>query len=132
MKLQLDGKYIEARTKLLGALKKNPKLLLAHILLADYYFRQVGHFRLALRYAKRSLELLYQTYGQPPYLSERAQEFHKTILSLLSGIRLDLDEYEEALALLDEYKKYNYNDPYYASSRAWILFKMGRNEEALH
>ena len=131
VQLQLDGKYIEARTKLLGALKKNPKMIFAHILLAEYYFRQVGHFRLALRYAKNALELLYQTYGTPPYVTERVRDLHKAILNLLSGIRLDLDEYDQALALLDEYKSYNYNDPYYASSKAWILFKMGRNEEAL-
>ncbi|MGI6524747.1 MAG: tetratricopeptide repeat protein [Bdellovibrionota bacterium] len=129
--LQMSDKLLEARTKFLKALQKDPNLLGAHLLLSEYYLRHVGHFKLALRYAKRAEQILYKIKGKPPYYNLLTKEFHKNILNLISAIRLNLDDYEGALAALDEFTKYNYTDEWVASSRAWILFKLGRNEEAL-
>ena len=48
---------LDARTKLLKALQKDPENIRAHYFLAGYYLSSVGHYRLALKYAKRALEL---------------------------------------------------------------------------
>ncbi|MEZ4753679.1 MAG: hypothetical protein R3A13_05135 [Bdellovibrionota bacterium] len=45
-----EERLLDARTKLLKALKNDPKYYQAHILLSGYYIRHVGHFRLTKIY----------------------------------------------------------------------------------
>jgi tetratricopeptide (TPR) repeat protein len=124
-------RLLDGRTKLLKALQKDPKNVKAHYLLAGYYISSVGHYRLAMRHAKRSLELLVDKHGKPPYPELSVQRDHSTILNYLSQIRLNLDNYQGALDTLDEFTSYGYVDEGLPSSRAWILMKLGRLPEAI-
>lgn len=122
---------LDARTKLLKALAKDPLAFQAHLLLADYYLREVGHFRLAFKYAARCRELFESKFGQPPYADPYAQLVHRDLLNLLSSIRLNLDDYRGALAIMDDFQRCGYYDSWVAPHRAWILMKLGRLPEAI-
>jgi Tfp pilus assembly protein PilF len=122
---------LDARTKLLKALQKDPENIRAHYFLAGYYLSSVGHYRLALKYAKRALELAEKKHGPPPYSDPRVQLDHSTILTYISQIRLNLDNYTGALETLDEFVSYGYYDESTAGSRAWILMKLGKIQEAI-
>lgn len=129
--LLLDDRLIDARTKLLAALSKDPKNIEAHILLASYYMQHVGHFRLALKYVKQAQALSIEKMGPPPYEDFESKSQHAQLLYLLSQARLNLDNYQGALDVLDEYNAYGYYAEWYASSRSWILMKLGRMDEAI-
>jgi tetratricopeptide (TPR) repeat protein len=129
--LQRDERFLDARTKLLRALEKNPKAFQAHLLLAEYYLREVGHFRLALRYLKQAQGLFEEKHGPPPYRFKYAQLIHQDVLSLLSDIRLNLDNYQGALDAADLYQSYGYSSSWLQPHRAWILMKLGRLQEAI-
>lgn len=129
--LLMDERLLDARTKLLRALEKDPKRYEAHILLSSYYIRHVGHFRLALKYIKRARQLFEEEHGPPPYSDPLQQYKHSQVLYLISQSRLNLDNYSGALELLDEYSSYGYTSEWYASSRAWILMKLGDLDEAI-
>jgi tetratricopeptide (TPR) repeat protein len=126
-----DERPLDARSKLLLALKKDPKSFEVHTNLAHYYMSQVGHYRLALKYIKRAGELLVESHGEPPYKQYKVQTQHALYLYMLSQVRLNLDNYQGALDALDEYTKQGYYSDWYPGSRAWILMKLGRPEEAI-
>jgi tetratricopeptide (TPR) repeat protein len=126
-----DERLLDARTKLLKALQKDPNEYKAHYMLAGYYMVHVGHYRLALKYIKRAQQLFEERNGPPPYQDAGLQLEHSTILYYLSQVRLNLDNYQGALDTLDEYAKLNYYDTWYPGSRAWILMKLDRTQEAI-
>lgn len=126
-----DERPLDARTKLLKALQKDPKQYRAHILLAGYYMVHVGHFRLALKYVKQALALFEEKNGKPPYTDYIAKSEHEQLLYLLSQARLNLDDYQGALDVLDEFTSYNYTSEWYAGTRSWVLMKLGRLDEAI-
>ncbi|MDC0358767.1 hypothetical protein OAO01_08125 [Oligoflexia bacterium] len=129
--LFMDERPLAARTKLLLALKKEPKHFEAHKLLAGYYLVHVGHYRLALKYIKRAQELFVAQNGQPPYKSILTQNQHSHLLQLLSQIRLNLDNYQGALDVLEQYAAHGYYQSWFPGSKAWILMKLGRMQEAV-
>src|SRR5690606_8601721 len=49
----------------------------------------------------------------------------------LSQARLNLDDYEGAKEVLDEFSSYSYFAPWYPGSRSWVLMKLGDLEEAI-
>ena len=124
-------RYLDGRTKLLIALKKDPRNYRIHERLARYYLGVVGHFRLALQYVKQADALFKEKYGQPPYRNFTAQLDHMQLLYLLSQTRLNLDNYQGALDVLDEIARRGYYADWYAGSRSWILMKLGRVPEAI-
>lgn len=126
-----DDRPLDARTKLLRALQKDPKAYRAHILLAGYYMVHVGHFQLALKYVKQAMALFEEKNGPPPYINILPQSEHEQLLYLLSQARLNLDDYEGALRALDEFTTHGYTADWYSGSRAWILMKLGRLDEAI-
>lgn len=126
-----DERLLDARTKLLTALKKDPKEYRAHLLLSGYYMVHVGHFRLALKYVKQAQKLFEEKNGAPPYRSEMARGQHARVLYLLSQARLSLDDYAGALAVLDEFASYGYFEDWYPGTRAWVLMKVGKLQEAI-
>ncbi len=128
--LQLD-RPLDARTKLLKALNKDPNNWRTYNLLAGYYLIHVGHYRLALKYIKRAEELFEKDYGPPPYTDIAIRKEHSNLLYYISQIRLNLDNYEGALDVLDRYTELGYHDDWYAGSRAWILMKLGDIKEAI-
>lgn len=129
--LLATDRLLDARTKLLKALNKDPSDYRAHQLLGGYYLVHVGHFRLALKYIKRALELFTQKNGMPPYSSERLRVEHSSLLYYLSQARLNLDDYAGSLKTLDDFSSFGYYSDWYPGSRAWILMKMGNLQEAI-
>jgi len=128
--LMLQERPLDARTKLLKALAKDPREYRAQINLANYYLNHVGHFRLALKYTKQAFALFTEKNGTPPYTSRVAKFEHAQLYFLLAHVRLNLDDYPGALAALDEFHGLGYTASWYADSRAWVLMKLGRLEEA--
>lgn len=128
--LQLD-RPLDARTKLLKALKKDPDNYRSYNLLAGYYLIHVGHYRLALKYIKRAEELFEKDYGPPPYRERLIRKEHSNLLYYLAQARLNLDNYEGALEILDRYAQLGYHDDWYPGSRAWVLMKLGNIQEAI-
>jgi Tfp pilus assembly protein PilF len=124
-------RLIDARSKLLSALEKDPSYYQAHMMLAGYYMVHVGHFRLAFKYVDRAMKLFEEQHGKPPYANRISRAEHANLLYLLSQIRLNLDNYQGALDTLDEYQSHGYYSVWYAGTRAWILMKLGRLEEAI-
>jgi tetratricopeptide (TPR) repeat protein len=122
---------LDARTKLLKALQKDPSLYRTHYLLAGYYLVHVGHFRLAMKYIKRTEELFEKKYGPPPYTDRLIQLEHGDILYYLSQIQLSLDNYQGSLDTLDRFQRLGYSSEWYAGARAWVLMKLGRIQEAI-
>lgn len=128
--LQLD-RPLDARTKLLKALKKDPENYRTYNLLAAYYLIHVGHYRLALKYIKRAEELFEKSYGKPPYANRELRKEHSDMLYYLSQVRLNLDNYQGALDVLDRFTSLGYTADWYPGSRAWILMKLGNIQEAI-
>lgn len=126
-----DDRPLDARTKLLKALQKDPTQYRAHILLAGYYLVHVGHFRLALKYVRQAQNLFQQQHGDPPYSKAEDKREHSNILYLLAQVKLDLDNYQAALDTLDEYVSHGYYADWYAGTRAWVLMKLGNLDEAI-
>lgn len=122
---------LDARTKLLKALQKDPLMYRTHYLLAGYYLVHVGHFRLAMKYITRAEELFEKKHGAPPYRDRLLQLEHGDILYYLSQIRLSLDNYQGALDVLDRYTSLGYSADWYPGARAWILMKLGRIQDAI-
>lgn len=122
---------LDARTKLLKAIQKDPNEYKAYYLLSGYYLVHVGHYRLALKYIKRAQELFEKKNGKPPYSSHLLQLEHGNLIYYLSQIRLNLDNYQGALDALDLYNSYGYHAEWYAGSRSWVLMKLGRIQEAI-
>ena len=129
--LLMSQHLLDARTKLLRALKKDPKNYRTYYTLATYYLVHVGHFRLALKYIQRAEQLFVEQHGPAPYLNPAQQMEHATILYYQSQIRLNLDNYTGALQSLDTYASLGYMADWYPGSRAWILMKLGRLQEAI-
>lgn len=129
--LLVSERPLDARTKLLRALQKDPNYYRTHYLLAGYYLVHVGHFRLALKYIKRAEELYEKLNGSPPYLDPVQQLEHSNILYYQSQIRLSLDNYKGALETLDRFTALGYTADWYPGSRAWILMKLGDIQGAI-
>lgn len=129
--LFVEERLLDARTKLLLALKKDPKNYQAYSMLAGYYLIHVGHFKLALRYIKQAQKIFEEEFGPPPYTDLFLQSTHAHHLHLLSQARLNLDDYKGALKALDDYEAYGYYQSWYPGSRAWVLMKNGNLDEAI-
>jgi Tfp pilus assembly protein PilF len=127
-----EGSHLlNARTKLLRALTKNPEFYKAHLQLGLYYMVHVGHHRLALRYILQGIKVFEKEFGPSPYKTQNQQIEHSQLLYLLSQARLNLDDYEGALKVLDHYKDLGYFASWYPGTLAWILMKLGRIDEAI-
>lgn len=129
--LLVSERPLDARTKLLRALQRDPNLYRTHYLLAGYYLVHVGHFRLAMKYIKRAEQLFEKENGPPPYRDHALQLEHSNIIYYQSQIRLSLDNYQGALESLDRYASLGYVSDWYPGSRAWVLMKLGRIQDAI-
>jgi tetratricopeptide (TPR) repeat protein len=122
---------LDARTKLLKAIEKDPNEYKGYYLLSGYYLVHVGHHRLALKYIKRAQELFEKKNGKPPYKSELLKLEHGNLIYYLSQCRLNLDNYQGSLDALDQYHSYGYHADWYPGARSWVLMKLGRVHEAI-
>jgi Tfp pilus assembly protein PilF len=129
--LMRDRQPISARTRLLAALEKDPNYYPTHLSLAEYYLSFVGHFKLSLKFLKQAEQLFLKANGKPPYFNRFLALEHSQFLLMLSQIRLNLDNYQGALQALDDFKGFGYFNANYDSSRAWILMKLNRLDDAI-
>ena len=130
--LFIAQKPLEARSKLLQAIQVAPDDYRPYLLLSEYYLIEVGHFRLAFRYIKKAEELFVEKHGDndTKKLPKHLWQAHASILYLLAESHLNLDDYEGALEQLDRFGA-KYWKPSYPGSRAWVLMKLKRLEEAV-
>jgi Tfp pilus assembly protein PilF len=126
-----DEQLLEARSKLLKAINKDPKNFRSYMMLSGYYMLHVSHFRLALKYIKQAIALFEERYGAPPYYDIQLQGDHANLLYLLSQIRLNLDDYQGSLNILTEYEKLGYYAEWFPGTKAWVHMKLGNIEEAI-
>lgn len=126
-----DERLLDARSRLIQAIKKDPKNIRAHSFLGHYYMTYVGHFRLAERYIEKAFSLFYEQYGNPPYYDSLTEATHMHLYNLKSQSKLNLDLYKEALDVLDEFARQGYMASWYPASRAWILMKLGNIQDAI-
>ncbi len=124
-------RLLDGRTKLLKALQKDPEQVDAYTMLAGYYMVHVGHFRLAMKYIKQAEALFLKQHGNPPYSTRKLQQDHSRIIYFISQGRLNLDNYQGSLDALDEFTSNGYYAEWYPGSRAWVLMKLGRLQEAI-
>lgn len=130
---------IDARSKLLKALERAPKDYRPHMFLGTYYLSEVAHFQLAHRYIQAAEKLFEEKYGnetdQLDPGSDRAKSpfpfrEHSRLLYLLGESQLNLDDYAGALKTLDRFEKL-YWDDWYPGTRAWVLMKLKRVDDAI-
>ena len=123
---------IDARVKLQQALRLAPQDYRPHMLLGRYYLFDVGHFNLAYRYLKTSEHFFNEQYSENAdnSLSEDIAQQHALLLYLVSEAELNLDRYQDSLNTLDRFEK-KYWLPFYPGSRAWVLMKLKRVDEAI-
>ncbi len=131
--LFLQKKPIDARSKLLSALAKAPQDFRPHMMLGGYYLGEVGHFRMAYKYLRTAEDLFQKKYGKEPGGSQDQEVWrqHARLLYLLSEARLNLDRYQDALDTLDQFAL-RYWDDWYPGTRAWVLMKLKRVDEAIN
>ncbi|MCB0324686.1 MAG: tetratricopeptide repeat protein [Bdellovibrionales bacterium] len=127
-----SGRPIDARAKLQRALKMQPSDYRPHMLLGQYYLFNVAHFKLAYRYLKTAEKHFSRQFGNDLEgtldLDQAGQ--HAMLLYLLSEAELNLDKYEESLATLDRFEQLYWLD-WYPGTRAWVLMKLKRIDEAI-
>ena len=129
--LLYSGHPIDARAKLLEAIALKPTEFQPYLLLADYYTRYVGHFRLAYKYAANAEKLFLEQHGPKETLSFAQQNVHTALLYARSEAELNLDWYETSLSTLNEIEASYPLPEWYPGTKAWVLMKLGRTEEAI-
>lgn len=129
--LLLTKRPIDARAKLQKALQMRPDDYRPHMYLGQYYLFEVGHFTLAYRYLLTAEELFMKAYGRGNGEVEPSQSRqHATLLYLRAEAELNLDKYEDSLKTLDRFGSL-YSTDWYPGTRAWVLMKLKRLDEAI-
>jgi tetratricopeptide (TPR) repeat protein len=130
--LFIQRKPIDARAKLQKALKLAPKDYRPHMQLGEYYLIEVAHFRLAHKYLRTAEDLFEKKYGSDrnDTLDRTMWKDHANLLYLLAETRLNLDNYQGALDTLDRFGGLYWKDSY-PGTRAWVLMKLKRLDEAI-
>lgn len=131
--LFIQEKSIDARSKLLKALELAPNDYRPHMHLGEYYLIEVAHFRLAFRYLRKAEELFEKQHGsdyENMMLDGGPWQDHANLLYLLAEARLNLDNYKGALETLDRFAQWYWRSSY-PGTRAWVLMKLKRVDEAI-
>jgi len=128
--LLLKGQPIDARAKLLKAVQLNPDDYRPYFLLGQYYLLEISHFKLAYRHLKTADSKFTKEFGKDSKVDLSQQNKHAILLYMLSEAELNLDKYEESLKTLDRFEA-NYWMEFYPGTRAWLLMKLKRVDEAI-
>lgn len=131
-KLFAEDRPIDARVKLYEALKLAPEDYRPQIQLAQYYLARVGHFSMAYRLAQQAEKLFEKQHGsdRDQTLDPRYWREHAQLLYILSESELNFDRYQESLETLQRFEK-NYMDSWFHGTKAWVLLKLKRYDEAI-
>jgi tetratricopeptide (TPR) repeat protein len=130
--LFLERRPLDARVKLQEALKLDPNDYRPHFYLGVYYLSEVGHFQLADKYLTQSEELFRKVHGSDldGTIQQEAWKQNAKIIQFRSEARLNLDDYKGALRLVERFER-TYWDSWVPGSKAWILMKLRRVDEAI-
>lgn len=130
--LFLRNQPIDARAKLQKALALRPKDFRVHMHLGRYYLGDVGHYRLAHQYLRRAYQFFEEQYGTEVENSMNKEVWQQNamLLYLLAESKLNLDDYQGSLDLLNRYEK-TYWDKWFPGTKSWVLWKLGRTDEAI-
>lgn len=130
--LMLADRPIDARAKLTAALRLAPNDYRPHMMLGQYYLTTVAHFKLAYRYLKTAEKLFEKAHhsNTTDSLDSTYDQQHAMLLFLLSEAQLSLDLYTEALLSLERFQNHYWMD-WLPGTKAWILMKLGRINEAI-
>lgn len=130
--LFMEKRPLDARAKLQRALQIAPDDYRPNFYLGVYYLTEVGHFQMADRYLSKAEELFKQTYGSELDGTLKAEGWRQNakLLQYLTEAKLNLDNYQGALDYADRFGN-TYWDEWYPGTRAWILMKLRRVDEAI-
>jgi len=122
---------IDARAKLQKAMLLNPRDYRPPMLLGEYYLFDVGHFTLAYRYIRTAEDLfMKQNANSLGVVDPTHTREHATLLYFRAEAELNLDKYQDSLATLDRFGGLYWTD-WYPGTRAWVLMKLKRIDEAI-
>lgn len=125
------GSPIEARSMWLKAIEKDPNDYRAFLFLSAYYIDEESLFKLAFQNISKAKKLFLKKFGSDVSAYTKEQAFdHAQILYILSEVYLNLDLYDDSLNTLEEFEKY-YWQPWLPGSKAWVLWKLKRIDEAI-
>lgn len=130
--LFMEKRPLDARAKLQQAMQLAPEDYRPNFYLGVYYLTEVGHFQMADRYLSKAEELFKQTYGSELDGTLKAVGWKQNakLLQYLTEAKLNLDNYQLALDYADRFGN-TYWDEWYPGTRAWILMKLRRVDEAI-
>jgi tetratricopeptide (TPR) repeat protein len=130
--LFMEKRPLDARAKLQQALQIAPEDFRPNFYLGVYYLTEVGHFKMADRYLTKAEELFRQSYGSELDGTLRAEGWKQNakLLQYITETKLNLDNYQEALKYADRFGN-TYWDEWFPGTRAWILMKLRRIDEAI-
>ena len=130
--LYASNRAIDARAKWQKALALAPKDYRPYMMLGAYYLGEEALFKLAYQYITKSYQLFTEKYGDPNKneLDPSIWSEHARLLYLLSEAHLNLDNYQKSLDTLDQFAKLYWQD-WLPGTRAWVLWKLKRNKEAI-
>ncbi len=127
-----EKRPLDARVKLQKALQIAPEDYRPHFFLGIYYLTEVAHFPMADKYLSASEQLFRKKFGseEDGTLKQEGWRQNALILQYLTEAKLNLDRYETALKYADRFGK-TYWDDWYPGTKAWILMKLRRVDEAI-
>jgi len=130
--LFMEKRPLDARAKLQQALALDPKDFRPHFYLGVYYLSEVGHFPLADKYLKDAERFFKVKYGSDEDGTLRSEAWTQNgrIIQYRAEARLNLDDYAGALRLTERFER-TYWDDWLPGSKAWILMKLRRVDEAI-
>jgi tetratricopeptide (TPR) repeat protein len=130
--LFMERRPLDARAKLQQALQLAPNDYRPNFYLGVYYLTEVAHFQLADRYLTRAEQLFRQDYGSEldGTLKSEGWRQNAKLLQYLTEAKLNLDNYPLALKYAERFGN-TYWDEWYPGTKAWILMKLRRIDEAI-
>lgn len=130
--LFLDKRPLDARAKLQQALQIAPNDYRPNFYLGVYYLTEVAHFQLADKYLSRSEAFFRKEFGseEDGTLSVDQWRQNARLIQYLTEAKLNLDDYKAALKYADRFGR-TYWDDWYPGTKAWILMKLRRVDEAI-
>jgi hypothetical protein len=128
----VSDRPIDARSKLLKALKLKPEDYRPYLGLSEYYLSKVAHFELAYRYAKTAEEKFEKQYGSDKAgtLDNSVWQEHARLLYVLSEAQLNFDRYQDSLETLERFAA-RYWDTWLPGTMAWVQMKLKKIDDAV-
>jgi tetratricopeptide (TPR) repeat protein len=122
-----SGNFVRARELGEAIVRAHPGSYVGHLVLASAHHYGEANFPLAVYHAREALRLFEARHGRWP-TPAGPWRWHAQILRELAASEQEVEDYEEALAVVALYNE-RYQ-PRLEAARAWALMKLGRYDEA--